>query len=141
MKQLFRPYWEWEDYANGMWRKVSFEDEDRMLVQAIEFTGDWVKYGEAMGEVVTTWPLTMLNSLTNVSINRRAFLGHCAVCYRLGIPEYITRKAWGMLTNEQRWRADDIAEKHIKHWGIEHERKNRKLYKAMGEQMLLEWPS
>lgn len=133
IKQVFVPYWEWEDWINGMWSKGN---EDH-LQAVIEFTGDHVKYGEAMGEVIQAWPRTMLNSLTNTSINRRAFLGHCAVCFKFGIAESITRKAWFMLTDQQRFDADKIAEIHIKNY----ERKNNKVHSGMGTQMLFEWPA
>jgi len=135
IKQIFIPYWEWEDWINGMWNKG---DESR-LQDAIEFTGDWQRYGSAMGEVIEAWPRTMLNSLTNPSINRRAFLGHCAVCFKLGIQESITRQAWGLLTNQQRYDADAIAEKHIHHYELQ--RKNTSLHKGLGKQMLFEWPA
>lgn len=36
----------------------------------------------------------MKNFLTNSSINRKAYLGHCAVFYKLQIPEYIVRISW-----------------------------------------------
>lgn len=141
MKQVYRPYWEWEDFQNGMWRKLRPEDEPLHLRLAIEFTGDWARYGEAMGEVIQSWPITMLNSLSNISINRRAFLGHCAVQFKIGIPEYITRMAWKELTNMQRFKADEAAERHIRKWAVEHERKNRSIHQGMGVQMLLEWDS
>lgn len=114
INRVYIPYWDWEDWINGMWRKV--ENEDELLQQAVEFTGDHVRYGHAMKEVVIAWPNTMLNSLTNTSINRRAFLGHCAVCYKIGTPEYIVRRAWKLLTDEQRFLADDIAQKTINEW-------------------------
>ena len=135
IKQQWVPYWEWEDWKNGMWNKG---DETR-LQEAIEFTGNWQIYGEAMGEVINAWPKTMLNNMSNLSINRRAFLGHCAVSYKLKIPESITRKAWGFLTYQQRYDADNIAEKHIKHWEYEYKRSVIKLHKNLGVQMLFEW--
>jgi len=137
IRQVFIPYHEWEDWLNGMWNK----GDESQLQAAVDFTGDWQRYGEAMGEVIIAWPRTIINSLTNVSINRRAFLGHCAVCFKLQIPESITRQAWGMLTDQQRFDADAIAEKHIKHWEYEYSRSVIKLRKGLGEQMLFEWPA
>lgn len=137
IKQVFIPYYEWEDWINGMWAKGN---EDH-LQAAIEFTGDHVKYGAAMGEVIQAWPRTMLNSLTNKSINRHAFLGHCAVCFKLGIAESITRQAWGLLTDQQRFDADAQAEKYIKHWEYEYSRSLTKLHPGLGTQMLFEWPA
>lgn len=128
MIRIYTPYWEWEDWLNGMW---DIGDESR-LREAIEFTGDHVLYGRAMQEVITAWPRTMLNSLTNTSINRRAFLGHCAVSYKTGIQESITRQAWRFLTNDQRVAADAEAIKCIK----EYERSHRELYQNLGEKVL-----
>lgn len=116
IKQVYVPYWVWEDYNSGMWRKVDSETEKTMLNKAIEFTSDHIQYGNAMKEVIGTWRKTMLNTLTNPSVNKRAFLGHCAVCYKFGIPEYITRKAWKQLTDKQRILADHVAQKTIDEW-------------------------
>lgn len=125
IKQVYVPYWEWEDWINGMWRKLKQEDEPLQLQKAIEFTGDWNRYGEAMQNVINAWPRTMLNSLTNPSINKRAFLGHCAVQFAIGIPEYITRLAWRELTDQQRFDADAVAQRTIDEWFYEHATKNR----------------
>lgn len=120
IKQVWVPYTEWEDWRNGMWRKVSQSEETAFLETAICFTGDWVKYGAAMREVIFAWPRTMLNSLTNSSINQRAFVGHCACTYALEIPEYITRLAWKYLSDVQRFEADREAQQAIDSWKIWH---------------------
>lgn len=132
IKQVYTPYWEWEDFINGMW---AIGDETR-LPEAIEFTGDHNKYGSAMKEVVIAWPRTMLNSLTNMSINQRAFLGHCAVCFKLGIQESITRMAWKELNNKQRYEADKVAQETIDEWKQNYVQKNPGLYKNMGTAVL-----
>lgn len=116
MKQIYHPYWNWEDFKAGMWRKVSPEDELSMLAQAIEFTGDHVKYGQAMLRVVDEWPITCEHNLSNDSLSRRAFIGHAAVCLELGIPEYIVRMAWGKLTDNQRIEANKVADIAIGKW-------------------------
>ena len=134
IKQVYIPYWEWEDYLNGMWSKG---DASR-LQEAITFTGDHIKYGSAMKEVITAWPRTMLNSLTNPSINKRAFLGHCAVSFKFGIQEVVTRAAWKELTDKQRYDADKVAQETIDEWLQNYERTNRKLHPLVGAPMLFE---
>ena len=116
--QVWTPYIEWEDWLNGMWRKVETGERDELLRQAIEFTGNWERYGAAMREVILAWPRTMLNHLTNTSINQRAFVGHCAVCFKVGMPESVTREAWKHLTDEQRTKADLVAQQAIDSWKI-----------------------
>jgi len=142
IKQVYIQYTKWEDFLHGMWRKVSKEDEVIFLKQAIEFTGNHVVYGNAMGEVIKEWKNTMLNSLTNPHINKRAFLGHCAVSFKINCPEYITRMAWKELNDKQRLLADNVAQNHINKWLIQYyERTNKRLHKNMGKQMLFEWYS
>jgi len=135
MIRQYVPYWLWEDYLNGMWSKLDKNLEDEMLQKAINFTGDWKKYGEAMGQVIIAWPNTMINSLTNISINRRAFLGHCACSYAFNCPEYITRQAWHLLSLQQQIDADKIAQAHINNY----EKQDRKIHSRLGKQMLFEW--
>jgi len=137
LKQVWIPYWEWEDYKAGMWKKIEDEKlERKMLRKAIRFTGDWVKYGRAMKKVVKAWPQTMINSLTNASVNQRAFVGHCAVHWKLGIPEYITRMAWKELTDKQREDADAIAQQTIDKWKIKYAKEVRRVHRNMAKKVL-----
>lgn len=137
LKQVWIPYWEWEDYNNGMWRTISdAKEERRLLRKAITFTKDYVRYGRAMKKVVRAWPQTMINSFTNTSINQRAFVGHCAVQWKLGIPEYITRMAWKELTDKQREDADNVAQETIDKWKIRYAKEVRKLRRDMAKKVL-----
>jgi hypothetical protein len=125
IKQVYVHYLEWEDYINGMWRSLPKNEEAEMLTKAIDFTGNHLLYGKAMREVIYAWPKTMLNSLTNTSLNQRAFVGHCACAYRFSCPEYITRMAWKELTNLQRFEADKVAQEAINSWKIFHYNKKQ----------------
>lgn len=108
MKQIYIPYWYWEDWINGMWQKTEFD-----INEAIKFIGNHKKYGKAMRKVIDLWPYTMLNSLTNPSINKLAFLGQCAASYAINCPESVTRIAWKEITQKQRDLADNEAQKCI----------------------------
>ena len=116
IKQVWIPYWDWEDFNNGMWRKLESKDEEIFLNKAIEFTGNHLLYGEAMMKVIIAWPKTMINSLTNTSINQKAFVGHCACAFEFNCPEYITRMAWKELTDTQRDLANNEAQNTINEW-------------------------
>ena len=118
-KRVYTPYWEWEDWKAGMWETQ--KDDGSLLLLAIDFTGDYVEYGKSMVEAVTNWDRTMLNALTNYSLNQRAFVGHCGACLRHGLPEVITRKAWSHLTDKQRFYANREADKAILIWRRKYE--------------------
>ena len=117
MKQVYIPYWKWECFKCGMWDKVGDKiSESEMIISATNFTGNHVIYGKAMQKAISSWKYSMLNFLTNKSINRKAYLGHCAVFIEKQIPEYIVRAAWKNLTDRQRLLANMEAEKYIKEW-------------------------
>lgn len=133
MKQIYHPYWLWEDFNNGMWRKESKLYELNTFDDIVEFTGNHVEYGIAMMEVIERWPYTMEHNLTNSSINHRAFIGHSACSYKFDWPEYLVRKAWKHLSKEQQDLANDEAEKAFKLWC---KMQDRSLRQNMGGQVL-----
>lgn len=116
MKQIFHHYKKWEDYKNGMWRKVSLSEEQNFLSIAIEFTGDHLKYGAAMIRVINEWPISCEHNLTDNSINQKAWIGHAACSLQINCPEYITRMAWHHLTEDQQNKANKMAELAIIKW-------------------------
>jgi hypothetical protein len=116
IKQIYHNYTLWEDYLNGMWRKVSKIEECEYLKRAIEFTGNHELYGHYMIEVVNNWRYSCEHNLTDKSINRRAWIGHAACCLAFNCPEYITRMAWHNLTVEQQDMANAQADSAIKLW-------------------------
>lgn len=116
MKRIYHPYTEWEDYKAGMWRKETTANEKDLLDKAIDFTGTHEEYGAWMMRVVSSWPKACEQNLTDLSQNRRAWIGHAACCMALNCPEYITREAWGYLTKTQQDLANKQADKAIEFW-------------------------
>lgn len=112
IKRRYVHYLEWEDFHAGMWTKGTEEQ----IESARLFTSDHRIYGMWMRLVVDLWPRTMIHNLTNPSMNKRAFVGHCAVCLATGIPESVTRSAWKLLTDNQRRLADQQAQEAINQW-------------------------
>lgn len=137
MKPLARVYHsheKWEEIKAGMWSDV--EDKKTMLQKAIEFTGDHALYGSYMMRVINEWPISCENALTDSAMNKKAWVGHAACAMAIGCPEDITRQAWGVLSDEQRFLANQEAARAIREW--EHAyRKNRGLHDEMGEALLL----
>ena len=123
IERVFYHYSFWECYRNGMWRKLESGEERDMLSLAVEFTGDDEAYGAAMLRVVNEWPVTCKHHLSDLGLNRRAFVGHAAACLAHGLPEYITRQAWALLTDDQRVRANRRADIAIEAWENAHLRR------------------
>ena len=138
LRRVYHHYYDWEEIKHGMWSAV--EDRKAWLEKAIEFTGDHRKYGEYMMRVISEWPTSCENALTDSSLNRKAWVGHAAVALAIGCPEDITREAWGKLNYEQQLLANKEAERAIQAWEYSYI-KDRKLCESVGEQMLFQWDS
>lgn len=136
--RVYLPYWDWEEIDHNMWGSVA--NRSAATRSAVEFTSDHKLYGRFMMRVIKEWPISCENALTDYSINRKAWVGHAAVALARGIPEDITRLAWGKLTDEQRLLANKEAERAIRFWEYNYA-KGRGLHKEMGGQVLLEWDS
>lgn len=137
-KRVYHEFSEWEELENNMWGTV--EDTKQYLDWAIKFTGNHKKYGEYMQRVVSEWPVSCENALTDHSLNKRAWIGHAACALAFKCPEEIVRKAWGFLTDEQQLLANREADRAIQTW--EHNyAKSIGVCADMGKQMLFKWNS
>lgn len=118
IKQIWHPYWKWEEVEYNMWGSV--KDRETFLQKAIVFTGNHALYGEYMQKVVTLWKHSCEHNLSNTTQNRRAWIGHAAVALAFQCPEDIVREAWWHLTDEQRDLANNEADKAIELWERNH---------------------
>lgn len=133
LDRVYHPYDKWEEVAHGMWESVINKKE--WLARAIAFTGNHILYGQYMMKVIVEWPISCENALTDSSLNQRAWIGHAACAMALGCPEYITREAWGHLTDEQRLLANKEADRAIRCWRYAYA-KDRGLCEDLGESLL-----
>lgn len=118
MERIFHHHDKWEDYKNGMWKKLPREKELELLPKVIEFTGNHEKYGSAMIEVIQHWKFACEHNLTDLNVNRRAWIGHAACCYKYGWPESLVREAWNQLSIKQQSLANRMADEAIKEWEL-----------------------
>ncbi len=116
LKKIWHPYTLWEDYLNGMYRTVGGEERKQLLNVATEFTGNAELYGSQMLRVLHFWPIACEQNLSDIGINRRAWVGHAACCLATGCPEDITREAWASLTQLQQDEANAKADEAIRLW-------------------------
>lgn len=116
IKRIYHHIDKWEEAKTKMWSTLPKEQEDEYLKKAIEFTGNHKIYGKYMMKVIDNWKYSCEHNLSNVSINRQAWIGHSACAIAFDCPEYIVRKAWNYLTEDQRIKANKEADKAIKKW-------------------------
>ncbi len=109
----YHPYPKWEDFSNGMFERVCFLDEKVMVDLCKSTLACPELLWECMGFVTHQWGYSTEHNLTNYHRNRQAWLGQAACCFIDGAPEYITKIAWNELTDEQRERANKVADEII----------------------------
>jgi hypothetical protein len=97
-----------------MWGSV--KDRKAWLQKAIEFTGNAELYGKWMMRVTAEWRYSCEHNLTKMDTNRKAWIGHAAVALAMQCPEDIVREAWGFLSQDQQYRANEKAQQAIDHW-------------------------
>lgn len=136
--RIYHPFSEWEEIEHNMWGTVT--DKKRHLKWAIGFTGDYQKYGSFMRRVVSEWPVSCENALTDYSLNRKAWIGHAACALAFGCPEDIVRKAWSNLTDEQQLLANREADRAIQMWEYNYA-ESEGIHIDMGGQVLFKWDS
>lgn len=112
IEQYYSPFTNWEDYQNGMY-ETTIPDIDNSITNAIKLLTDHDEFYIACDCVINEWKISSAVNLTNINYNMRAWLGQAACCFKYGIPEMFTKKAWGMLTDKQRDDANNIADKII----------------------------
>lgn len=137
-KRVYHPFDKWEEVPHGMWSPV--EDKKLWLEKAIVFTGNYKLYGSYMLRVISEWPISCENALTDNNLNKKAWVGHAACALGIGCPEHITREAWGYLTYEQQLLANKEADRAIWLWSNNYS-KNKGIRDYMDKQMLFQWDS
>ena len=127
MKQKWYHYTMWEDFQNGMYDEVKEGRKERVLT-AVKLLTDLPALYEQMTRVSNEWKYATEQNFTNVNINHQAFLGQSACNIYGGVKEDETREAWGMLTNEQRYAANGIADRVYNEWVKRYERETNQTY-------------
>lgn len=115
MKQVYYHYTEWEDFQNGMYDEVK-EGRQSRVHKAVELLSNPDMLYVQMSRVTREWTKCTEQNFTNASINHQAFLGQTACNIWAGIKEDETREAWGLLTNDQRHKANAVADRVYYEW-------------------------
>lgn len=126
MSRKFYPYWEWEDYLNGMYETDIKENRIDLSVKLLSSSSLYA----AMKRVINEWPISTDQNFSAYAINKQSWLGQSACCLIHGANEIEVREAWSKLTDKQRIEANKIADKII------YETENIRLYQNMGIQRL-----
>ena len=99
-----------------MWSSCENKRKKEIEVEVFDLMSNHVKFCDAMLLVISEWPNSTAASLTNPSVNHRAWVGAAACALQVESPEELTRKVWGTLTEEQQDLANSAADSVISIW-------------------------
>ena len=118
MKQIYHPWHLWEDHKHGFYDNISGRDKKEMIEKAVQMFTDSELTEICMLKVINERKYSCEHNLSNLSMNRIAYLGQAACCVFAGIPCSVTMEAWNKVSKEKRDIADSIAERLIKEWEV-----------------------
>jgi hypothetical protein len=122
IRQVFHSYENWECYKAGFFSNYS-KSELNDLLESVRYVFSSSEMTEKyMRLVISNWPNSTEQNLTNLNMNRVAWLGQAACCFYGGVPHTATMYFWKFLKEDVQRRSDRIANQIIKEW-----EQNRKL--------------
>lgn len=119
MKQIYHHYETWEDYQAGMYDEDK-NDREKRIKKAIRLLSSEALCSSYMMRVIKEWKNACEQIFTSPA-NHRSFLGQAACCLYAGVHEDETRKAWGMLPDDVRKKANHIADSVYEQWLIKND--------------------
>lgn len=115
MKQSFFHHNFWEDWRNGQFDFNCKDSEDKAQL-CIELLSSKRKFRSSIKDVIQYWPFSARHNLSNISMNRKAWLGQASCCFSCNAPDFVTKLAWNTLPLEIRRQANFVAGQAITDW-------------------------
>jgi ParB-like chromosome segregation protein Spo0J len=114
--RIFHTWEDWEChkagfYANSHTELKAAEGKE----QYRNFLSNLSEFEQALNGVITEWKHSCEHYLTNVSMNRIAWLGQAAACYGRGLPA-VFRGGFSLLTDDEQERANEVALVYLNKW-------------------------
>lgn len=131
--RIFHKYDKWECHKAGFFAsKVEGKKSDECINEFAELLRDSKRFEEALEGVITEWKHSCEHYLTNVSMNRIAWLGQASVCYATGIPSKFS-SGWNLLSPEEQDVANQIALEALNRWLKANNREELEISEALSE--------
>lgn len=80
-----------------------------------EFLSDLPRFEHALNKVITQWPISCEQFLSNANINRIAWLGQSSMCIATGIPRQF-KAGFSALSERAQIAANAMADKYLTWW-------------------------
>jgi ParB-like chromosome segregation protein Spo0J len=114
--RVFHTYDKWECQKAGFYNRTMDGMNREECEQAYaDFLRDSETFSEALDHVITEWKHSCEHYLTNVAMNRIAWLGQAAMCHATSVPA-VFRGGFNLLTKEEQDEANRIALVYLNLW-------------------------
>lgn len=131
--RIFHVHQKWECYKAGFYNSshptMSKEECENAYAK---FLKDKYAFRKGLRRVIKEWKYSCEHYLTNVSMNRIAWLGQAAVCIERGIPSDF-RGGFHLLSEQEQKEANELALVYLNKWLVANNRKKVSLDEAMPE--------
>lgn len=114
--RVFHTYDKWECHKAGFYAttKPGMKKEECELAYR-DFLSDDQAFRDGLRGVISEWKHSCEHYLTNVAMNRIAWLGQAACCYAIGIPSTF-RSGFSLLSEDQQQKANETALEYLNKW-------------------------
>lgn len=115
-QRIFHTHDKWECFKAGFYAsRVEGKTQEQCEIAYRDFLADLGQFRAGLEGVTTEWIHSCQHYLTNKAMNRIAWLGQAACCYKLGIPQEY-RGGYQLLTEEQKDAANRLAHEYLNKW-------------------------
>ena len=120
--RIFHTYDKWECHEAGFYAS-NFQGKtaDQCKEAYRDFLSNSNKFAATLKKVTSEWVNSCEHYLTNIAMNRIAWLGQASMCYATGIPSKYC-SGFSLLTGEQKEEANMVALEALNEWLIERDR-------------------
>jgi ParB-like chromosome segregation protein Spo0J len=107
--RVFHTHDKWECVKAGFYSStVDGKTKEQCKLEYAEFLSDTEQFAAALDKVFEQWPTSCEHYLTNIAMNRIAWLGQASMCIARGIPSQFC-SGFNLLTIEQQEAANETA--------------------------------
>lgn len=115
-KRFFHTYDKWECYKAGFYNTTVDGMKKEECQEAYrDFLSDTAKFSETLQKIITEWKFSCEHYLSNVAMNRIAWLGQASACYALNIPSTF-RGGFSLLNDSEQVQANQTALVYLNKW-------------------------
>ena len=114
--RVFHTHDKWECAKAGFYSStVEGKTKEQCKLEYAEFLSNTDQFAEALKLVFKEWPTSCEHYLTNIAMNRIAWLGQASMCIARGIPSQFC-SGFNLLTSDQQEAANETALTALNEW-------------------------